>query len=229
MSLYELKSKDQEFFIETENGKSMPALVVFSESIRYLQQSLFEKVKHGFEIGMADIRWVITVPAIWSDPAKAFMRTAAIKAGIDPGMLTIALEPEAAALYVKHLPVEKRLDTNKEMVLQAFAPGSKYIVVDAGGGTIDITAHEMQDDGHVKEIIKANGGNWGGTKVDEEYMDFIKCLIGEDTTKYIDENLPSLFFEASRDFEIAKHTIKPNSDIKFNVRFPAQIGEIYTI
>lgn len=178
---------------------------------------------------MADIRWVITVPAIWSDPAKAFMRTAAIKAGIDPGMLTIALEPEAAALYVKHLPVEKRLDTNKEMVLQAFAPGSKYIVVDAGGGTIDITAHEMQDDGHVKEIIKANGGNWGGTKVDEEYMDFIKCLIGEDTTKYIDENLPSLFFEASRDFEIAKHTIKPNSDIKFNVRFPAQIGEIYTI
>lgn len=57
----------------------MPALVVFSESIRYLQQSLIEKVKHGFEIGMADIRWVITVSAILSDPANAFVRTAAIK------------------------------------------------------------------------------------------------------------------------------------------------------
>lgn len=40
------------------------------------------------------------------------------------------------------------------------------------GGTIDITAHEMLDD----EIIKANGGNWGGTKMDEEYMDFINYV-----------------------------------------------------
>lgn len=40
-------------------------------------------------------------------------------------MLTIALEPEAAALYVKHLPVERNLET--------FSPGSKYIVVDVGG------------------------------------------------------------------------------------------------
>lgn len=62
------------------------------------------------------------------------------------------------------------------------------------GGTLDITAHEVLEDDHVKELIKATGGNWGGTKVDEEYMDFIKCLIGEDTTKYIDENLPSVFF-----------------------------------
>lgn len=57
----------------------MPALVVFSESIKYLKQSLFEKVKHGLEIGLANIRWVITVPNIWSNTAKAFMRTAAIK------------------------------------------------------------------------------------------------------------------------------------------------------
>lgn len=86
----------------------------------------------------------------------------------------------------------------------------------------------MLDDGHVKELIKSTGGSWGGTKVDEEYMDFLKRLIGEDTTNYIDENLPSLLFEAGRDFESAKHKIKPNSDKKINVRFPAKIAEIYT-
>lgn len=48
-------------------------------------------------------------------------------------MLTIALEPEAAALYVKHLPVEKRIDGKGCDGLQTFSPGSKYIVVDAGG------------------------------------------------------------------------------------------------
>lgn len=48
-------------------------------------------------------------------------------------MLTIALEPEAAALFVKHIPVEKRVDGNDGEIFQAFASGSKYIVVDAGG------------------------------------------------------------------------------------------------
>lgn len=65
--------------------------------------------------------------------------------------------------------------------------------------------------------------------MDEEYMDFIKCLIGEDTTRYIDKNQPSVFFDACREFEMAKEIIKPNSDGKFNIRILSQIGETYTI
>ena len=48
-------------------------------------------------------------------------------------MLTIALEPEAAAIFVKHLPVDRRLDGEGGDLFKTFAPGSKYIVVDAGG------------------------------------------------------------------------------------------------
>lgn len=89
----------------------MPAMVVFSESFRYLKQSVFDCVcKQLIDIELTDIQWVVTVPAIWSDPAKAFMRKAALEAGIDSKMLTIVLEPEAAATFVKHLPVERRVD-----------------------------------------------------------------------------------------------------------------------
>ena len=56
-----------------------------------------------------------------------------LQAGIDSNMLTIALEPEAAAIYVKHLPVDRRLDGEGGDLFRTFAPGSKYIVVDAGG------------------------------------------------------------------------------------------------
>lgn len=97
------------------------------------------------------------------------------------------------------------------------------------GGTIDITAHEVLEDGHVRELIKATGGNWGGTRVDEEYIDFIKNIIGVNTTKFINQNKPSIFFEACKDFEIAKRVIKPNSDMKFTVRFPPYIEEAYKI
>ena len=95
------------------------------------------------------------------------------------------------------------------------------------GGTIDITAHEVLNDGTVREIIKSNGGNWGGTSVDRKYIDFIKCLIGESVTQSIEQNEPQVFFEVCREFETAKRTIKPQSDIKFNVRIPSQLGEAY--
>ena len=35
------------------------------------------------------------------------------------------------------------------------------------GGTIDITVHEVQSDGHLKELYNANGGPWGGAFVDK--------------------------------------------------------------
>lgn len=96
------------------------------------------------------------------------------------------------------------------------------------GGTIDITAHEVLEDGHVRELIKATGGNWGGSRVDEEYMDFIKSIIGEEATKHIEESKPDVFFEACREFEMAKRRIKPMSDNKFTVKIPLCIGEEYT-
>ena len=95
------------------------------------------------------------------------------------------------------------------------------------GGTIDITAHEVSNDGTVREIIKSNGGNWGGTSVDREYTDFIKCLVTESVTQSIEKKEPHVFFEVCREFETAKRTIKPQSDMKFNVRIPSQLGEAY--
>ena len=58
----------------------MPALKVFAQSLKYLIQSLLHEVeKQQTGIQMNDITWVVTVPAIWSDPAKTFMRKAAIE------------------------------------------------------------------------------------------------------------------------------------------------------
>jgi len=56
-----------------------------------------------------DVRWVITVPAIWRSAAKELMREAAYQAGIGsvilPQQLLICLEPEAASLFCRQLKV----------------------------------------------------------------------------------------------------------------------------
>lgn len=58
----------------------MNALVVFTESLKYLKQTLLDDARNQqTDIQMKDIKWIITVPAIWSDPAKSFMRRAAVE------------------------------------------------------------------------------------------------------------------------------------------------------
>lgn len=55
----------------------MTALVVFTESLKYLKQSLLDNARNQqTDIKLQDIKWILTVPAIWSDPAKSFMRKA---------------------------------------------------------------------------------------------------------------------------------------------------------
>lgn len=34
------------------------------------------------------------------------------------------------------------------------------------------------ENGNIKEFIKVIGGDWGGIRVDGEYIDLIKCFIG---------------------------------------------------
>jgi hypothetical protein len=59
-------------------GKPVTAMKVFGTSIRALMNHLFLKfTERGMEIEPKDIRWVLTVPAIWSDAAKQFMRKSA--------------------------------------------------------------------------------------------------------------------------------------------------------
>ena len=54
------------------------------------------------------------------------------------------------------------------------------------GGTVDVTVHKLLTDGRVRvrELYKATGGAWGGTKVDEAFENyfcemFTKNVIGE--------------------------------------------------
>lgn len=71
------------------------------------------------------LSYVITVPAIWSDKAKQETRQAAQAAGIDRSALTLITEPEAAALYCATLCDEVDLE-----------PGDRFMICDAGGGTV---------------------------------------------------------------------------------------------
>ena len=78
--LYFLQGLTRESLIEDDKGKKMEAMKVFSAAIGYLKDHLLSTCeKQLTDIKDSDIKWVLTVPAIWNDPSKQFMREAAEK------------------------------------------------------------------------------------------------------------------------------------------------------
>jgi len=54
------------------------------------------------------------------------------------------------------------IDTNTQTFEVILDRGTRYIVVDCGGGTVDITVHELDNKmGTLKELYKATGGPYG--------------------------------------------------------------------
>jgi molecular chaperone DnaK (HSP70) len=88
-------------------------------------------------IDSADV-W-LTVPAAWDAKGCDIMRAAAIAAGLVQSSragdinwrdrLRIITEPEAAAVHCAHLPHVHQLK-----------PSQNFVVVDAGGGTVDLVS-----------------------------------------------------------------------------------------
>uniref|UniRef100_A0A8C6WXU1 Uncharacterized protein n=1 Tax=Neogobius melanostomus TaxID=47308 RepID=A0A8C6WXU1_9GOBI len=174
MELYKQKiTKD--LMIKDVNKKSMSAMKVFSAALHFLKEDvlkILDKETQNLALDLLDFTWVLTVPAIWDIPARQFMREAAEQAGLvsvsTEDKLVIALEPEAASIRCKQLDSEDFM-MNEVPVKINLCPGTQYIVVDCGGGTIDITVHEVLEGGALKELHKASGNNKGGRLVDRKF------------------------------------------------------------
>eukprot|EP00477_Mikrocytos_mackini_P003345 GAHX01004243.1.p1 GENE.GAHX01004243.1~~GAHX01004243.1.p1 ORF type:complete len:607 (-),score=102.75 GAHX01004243.1:180-2000(-) len=184
-------------------GKELPAVDIFSHAIKYLKDHMINEHKNrGTFIEDSDIHWVLTVPAIWDDPAKQFMRRAAEKAGLDSNRLVIALEPEAASIFCQKLPVEKFEGGSDN--ISVFSTGQRYLVLDSGGGTIDMTVHEVKSGGKLHELSRASGGDWGGVMVDRNFKQMLVDIVGEDFMKEYCHSNTADYIDLFRDFEIKK-------------------------
>ncbi|XP_052781108.1 heat shock 70 kDa protein 12A-like isoform X1 [Mya arenaria] len=225
MKLYN-KNIHRDMELEDETGKKLKANFVFSVAIRFLKDDLLKVIEERMKGGVQpeEISWVLTVPAIWDGGAKQFMRESAETAGISSDKLSIALEPEAAAIYCRLLPME---NNDQDGLLSTLKTGSKVLVVDAGGGTVDIAVQEVAENGSMKNIFKASGGDWGGTKVDEAYVRFLEDMLGKDTIDEFKRSNMEDYMFMSRQFEMKKREVDPlHSDKPVVFRISATLPEL---
>ncbi|XP_060065171.1 heat shock 70 kDa protein 12A-like [Ylistrum balloti] len=227
MLLHNNKTLGRSTLIKDINGEVMPAMTIFSMAIRYLKEHLMTMVQKQVlsDVGEDMIGWVITVPAIWDEGAKQFMREAAQAAGICTDHLQLALEPEAASVYCMK---EHTILVREKRIGQAlFEEGSRFLVVDMGGGTIDMTVHEITVDQCIREIRRASGGAYGGTTVDKAFLTFLQQVFGAEILEKLMQDAMTDYLDLFSEFEMKKRTFKSGSGRKFVLQIPVKLKDLY--
>ncbi|KAH6662561.1 hypothetical protein B0J14DRAFT_707549 [Halenospora varia] len=114
-------------------------------------------------------QFVLTVPAVWSDKAKDMTLRAARNAGINP--VSMITEPEAASLFTL-LSVKNKGLRN----------GDAIVICDAGGGTVDLVAYEIQslNPFELKALTAPSGGICGSLMLNNLFEEEIRKTVGDD-------------------------------------------------
>jgi len=155
-----------------------------------------------------------------------------------PDKLSLALESESAAIYCQSM--------SKQMLASycdADGPYTSqcYLLVDVGGGTVDITAHTVATQNQIKVVQPATGNDCGGSKVNKQFQIFLENLVHDEgfttfTSTGDSENdaknraligkLVNEKFEKQKTFFGSKMK-KDNEDKQCSIRLPYEFIETY--
>jgi len=120
-------------------------------------------------VNSTEIRYFLTVPAIWSDIAKDATKEAAIRAGMRANQITIISEPEAAAVYTL-----KAIQPNRLRL------GDNIVVCDAGGGTVDLISYKIASLSPlaIEEVQVGTGDLCGSVFLNVRFQDHVRQRLG---------------------------------------------------
>ena len=113
--------------------------------------------------------------------------------------LTLALEPECVAIYCKNLPNDRIAYADKNIIPENI---KSYLILDIGGGTVDITAiTKVRSDSVVdltmvksdqdslltkfkgdsyEVVVPPTGNDFGGNKVNQLFENFLRETVNDD-------------------------------------------------
>ena len=208
ISLYHMQSE-----AISMDGRSMPLIIVISETLKYISNCALNKLSEqvGETLHKEKIRWILTVPALWNEEHKLFMRKAAVKAGIineeNSFNLLLCLEPEGASIQVR--------EDSEDALKKKITKNSIIVVLDCGGGTVDITINKMLCEPDEKflsnEVLSSTGGcEWGSKYVDENFENFLKEFLGEKLFAVYQKNA-SMKIDILEVFELLKKKFNPET------------------
>uniref|UniRef100_A0A8C1RFP6 Heat shock protein 12B n=1 Tax=Cyprinus carpio TaxID=7962 RepID=A0A8C1RFP6_CYPCA len=240
MKIHSTSDLTMETELESVNGRRVRAIEVFAHALRFFREHALKEVKDQSSSVLEgnEVRWVITVPAVWRQPAKQFMREAAYLAGLvtpdSPEQLLIALEPEAASIYCRKLRLHQVIDLSQRPVTNGLdvegsrhfdssfrqareqlrrARHSRTFLVESGTGEL---WSEMQ-----------TGGPYGAVGVDLAFEAMLCQIFGADFIESFKAKRPAAWVDLTIAFEARKRTAAPGRANSLNISLPFSFIDFY--
>jgi hypothetical protein len=227
--LHEGKDRDQDGPFIMREGKKFSVLRLIAEFLRLVKETALKDISET--LGGAglleenEIRWCLTVPAVWSEDSKQIMRRAAEIAGLigegtqEAERLLLVLEPEAAAVHCQQVMMRK----NKS----SLENGTVIMIVDAGGGTVDITVHEVIKGQRLDEVVPCGGGLYGSKYVDENFREFLARKLSAEAMDEFQSQWPVEYAKLmSETWESIKCSYDATPDWKKSIDLPRRLEKI---
>ena len=159
----------------------------------------------------------------------------------DPDKLSLALEPECAAIYCQSLSEQQVAEYCKA---QKPYQSTCYLVVDIGGGTVDISAHRVSStaDRYIQVVHPPTGNDCGGSRVNKEFETFLGELVNDEGfSRYLKtydpltnakhsadlNELVNMTFEEQKMLFGSKGGVGSKPDSKLGIRLPFAFLEVY--
>lgn len=133
--------------------------------------------------------------------------------------------------------------------------GDRYVVVDCGGGTVDLTVHQIRlPEGHLKELYKASGkrthfstmvflhllrfsvsvtslpfpgGPYGSIGIDYEFEKLLCKIFGQDFIDQFKIRRPAAWVDLMIAFESRKRAAAPERTNPLNINLPFSFIDYY--
>ena len=117
----------------------------YLEALRKHTEQILRNKIPAPALASTPVEYIVTVPAVWSDSAKAKTKAAAKRAGM--GRVHLVAEPEAGAVYALHA-----------LHPHTIKVGDAFMAVDAGGGTVDVITYKVEELEPVLKISEVTSG-----------------------------------------------------------------------
>ncbi|KNG89345.1 hypothetical protein ANOM_002647 [Aspergillus nomiae NRRL 13137] len=139
-------------------------------------------------------RFILTVPAIWTDPAKNATKQGARSAFGQRADIELIAEPQAAAIHT----------LSQAHMIQSVRAGNHYIICDAGGGTVDLITYcvKRKEPLELVESIPGTEEACGSIFLNRAFEDFLKVRLGRYYTGRRTETLEKWLRDARRRFDV---------------------------
>ncbi|KAI8884879.1 hypothetical protein K501DRAFT_332318 [Backusella circina FSU 941] len=185
LKLQSTRTKGKQILLENDDGSlHVKATNDFLKAI--YEYTFKEMEKASIERGAIDksrIRFVLTVPAQWTDDDRKLLRLICIEAGLisekdHENRMHIINESFASTIYCER-------DLASRSGAMNFEKGKRYLICDAGGGTVDLATYESTGpDEELHNLCNGRcqltfdrGQNCGSVFVDEKMKDLLLEIV----------------------------------------------------